>query len=133
MRIYNPQEKKLDSRTTSGYFIGYAEKSKGYRFYCPSHSTRIVESRNAKFLEDDLISGSSRSQEITPEIEHHEVPHYDSSDRLVVVHTPQVQSGVPQPTIEIPQTVDQIPIDHVENQVPVHQEIKQVPLRRSIR
>ena len=58
VRIYNPQEKKLDPRTISGYFIGYAERSKEYRFYCPSHSTRIVESRNAKFLENDLISGS---------------------------------------------------------------------------
>ena len=59
VRIYNPQEKKLDPRTISGYFIGYAEKSKGYRCYCPSNSTRIVESRNAKFLENDSISGVS--------------------------------------------------------------------------
>ena len=58
VRIYNQQEKKLDLRTINGYFIGYAERSKGYRFYCPSHNTRIVESRNAKFLENDLISGS---------------------------------------------------------------------------
>ena len=36
----------------------YAEKSKGYRFYCLSHSTRIVESKNAKFLEYDLVNGS---------------------------------------------------------------------------
>ena len=28
VRVYNPQEKKLDPRTISGYFIGYAEKSK---------------------------------------------------------------------------------------------------------
>jgi hypothetical protein len=34
VRIYNPQEKKLDPRTISGYFIRYAERSKGYRFYC---------------------------------------------------------------------------------------------------
>ena len=27
VRIYNPQEKKLDPRTISGYFIGYAERS----------------------------------------------------------------------------------------------------------
>ena len=32
VRIYNPQEKKLDPRTISGYFIGYAERSKGYSF-----------------------------------------------------------------------------------------------------
>ena len=58
VRIYNPQEKKLYLRTISGYFIGYVEKSKGYKFYCPSHSTRIVESRNTKFLEYDLVSGA---------------------------------------------------------------------------
>jgi len=27
VRIYNPQEKKLDERTISGFFIGYPEKS----------------------------------------------------------------------------------------------------------
>ncbi|RVW98877.1 Retrovirus-related Pol polyprotein from transposon TNT 1-94 [Vitis vinifera] len=56
-RIYNPHEKKLDSRTISGYFIGYPDKSKGYRFYCPNHSVRIVETGNARFLENGEISG----------------------------------------------------------------------------
>lgn len=58
VRVYNPQEKKLDSRTISGFFIGYPEKSKGYRFYCPNHSTRIVETENATFIENDEVSGS---------------------------------------------------------------------------
>nr|GEV57578.1 retrovirus-related Pol polyprotein from transposon TNT 1-94 [Tanacetum cinerariifolium] len=31
-QVYNPQEKKLDSQTVIGYFIGYPEKSKGYGF-----------------------------------------------------------------------------------------------------
>ena len=61
VRIYNPQENKLDLMTISRYFIGYAERSKGYRFYCPFHSTRIVESRNTKFLKNDLISRSNQS------------------------------------------------------------------------
>ena len=52
VRIYNPQEKKLDERTINEYFIGYPEKSKGYIFYCPTHSTRIVETRNARFIEN---------------------------------------------------------------------------------
>ena len=51
VRIYNPREKKLYLRTISGHFIGY-------RFYSPSHTTRIVESRNTKFLENDLVNGS---------------------------------------------------------------------------
>ena len=64
VRIYNPQEKKLDLRTISEYFIGYAKSSKGYRFYCSSHSTRIMELRNAKFLENDLISRSDQTQDL---------------------------------------------------------------------
>ncbi|CAL9086641.1 unnamed protein product, partial [Musa textilis] len=57
-------------RTISGYFIAYAEKSKGYRFYCPSHTTRIVESRNVKFLEDDMISGSDQFRNIVSAHDH---------------------------------------------------------------
>lgn len=95
VRIYNPQEKKLDPRTISGYFIGYAERSKGYIFYFPSHSTRIVESRNAKFLENDLISGSDQTRNIVSEKDHSESQPSTSCDRLVIVHsTPQVQIGV---------------------------------------
>ena len=33
VKVYNPQEKKLDPRTISKYFIGYVKRSKGYRFY----------------------------------------------------------------------------------------------------
>ena len=58
VRIYNPHEKKLDERTISGNFIGYSERSYGYRFYCPNHSTRIVESGNARFIENGQSNGS---------------------------------------------------------------------------
>ena len=64
IRIYNPQEKKLDARTISGYFIGYPEKSKVYRFYCLNHSMRIFETRNARFIENGEISGSTVSREV---------------------------------------------------------------------
>ena len=70
VKIYNPQEKKLDPRTISGYFIGYAENSKGYKFYCPSHNTRIVKSRNAKFLEYDLVSSNDQFKNIVSDIDH---------------------------------------------------------------
>ena len=66
----NPQENKLDPMTISGYFIGYAERSKGYRFYCPYHITRIVESINVKFLENDLISGSDQLRDLLKKIDH---------------------------------------------------------------
>ena len=66
-RIYNPHEKKLDSRTISGYFIGYPDKSKGYKFYYPNHSVRIVETGNARFLENGEISGSNEPRKVDVE------------------------------------------------------------------
>lgn len=51
-RLYNPAEKKLDHKTESCFLNGYPEKSKGFRFYAPNLHTRIVETNNAKFLED---------------------------------------------------------------------------------
>ena len=125
VRIYNPQEKKLDPRTISGYFIGYAEKSKGYRFYCPSHSTRIVESRNAKFLEDHLISGSDQLHDSISVFDHNEAQPSSSSDRLIVIHTPQAQSCVRQPTIEVPQANNVDHLDQVAGQDHVEQHIEQ--------
>jgi hypothetical protein len=71
VRIYNPHEKKIDERTISGNFIGYSERSYGYRFYYPNHSTRIVESGNARFIENGQSSGSDVPRNInineTPE------------------------------------------------------------------
>jgi len=49
----------LDARTIGGYFIGYPEKSEGYMFYFPNHSMRIVETENARFIENGEISGST--------------------------------------------------------------------------
>ena len=84
VKIYNPHEKKLDSRTTSGFFIGYPEKSKGYRFYCPSHSTRIVETGNARFIENGEISGSLEPRKVEiREIRVH-VPLPNISSQVVV-------------------------------------------------
>ena len=148
VRIYNPQEKKLDPWTISGYFIGYVKKSKGYRFYCPSHSTRIVELRNAKFTEYDLVSESDQFRNIVSDIDHIESQLSTSRDRLFVVHnTLQVQTGVEwtiaevQPVIEVPQIVDNISVDQVdqefldtfEQQVELHTSLKDIgaTLRRS--
>jgi len=102
VRIYNPQEKKLDPRTISGYFIGYVKRSKGYSFYCLYHIIRFVESRNAKFLENDLISGSDQLRDLGSEIDYIESQPSTSSERLIVIHTPQVQRDEEQHMIDIP-------------------------------
>ena len=53
VRPYNPQSKKLDPKTISGYFIGYCVESRGSKFYCSSHTTRVIESDRAIYFEDD--------------------------------------------------------------------------------
>ncbi|RDX79919.1 hypothetical protein CR513_39594, partial [Mucuna pruriens] len=50
-RPYRPHERKLDSRTVSCYFVGYAECSRGYKFYDLT-SRSFFETRNARFLEE---------------------------------------------------------------------------------
>ena len=70
------------------YFIGYAERSKGYRFYCPSHCTRIMESRNVKFFEHNLISGSDQSQDLVFVMDQPST----SSQRVFVRHQPSTSN-----------------------------------------
>ena len=119
VRVYNPQEKKLDPRTISAYFIGNVEKPKRYRVYCPSHSTSIVELRNTKFIENDLISGSNWFQDIVSEKYHIDAQPFTSSDRLIVIHnTLQVQPSDRQPIIEVPQIDDDNPVDQVVQDSP---------------
>ena len=60
--IYNPQIKKLDPKTISGYFVGYCIGSRGSRFFCPSHTIRIVELDRAIYFEDDFGFEDSNGQ-----------------------------------------------------------------------
>jgi hypothetical protein len=92
--------KKLDPKTTSGHLIGYVANSKGFRFYCPSHSTRIVESMNEKFFEDVEPSGSAHPQ-ITELEEVRKLakspPH---RGRLIVFKENQIDYPEPQSALE---------------------------------
>ncbi|KAM2703648.1 hypothetical protein EV2_005216 [Malus domestica] len=81
-KLYNPNERKLDSRTQSCYFIGYPEKSKGYRFYIPQGHTRIQETHNAVFLEDEDVSHLSRENFIFEEM------HSDGGDHVTMDYNP---------------------------------------------
>ena len=83
-----------------------------------------MESRNAKFLENDLISGSDQSQSIVSERNQSST----SSDRLVITHnTPQVQTSVEQPIIEVSQATDNNPVDQVVQAI---QEIIKQPVEQ---
>ena len=89
-----------------------------------------MESRNAKFLEYDLVCGSDQFRNIVSDIDHTESQPSTSSDKLFVVHnTPQVQTSVEQtivevqpiienqPIIEVPQVVDNISVDQVDQEL----------------
>ncbi|KAF7835240.1 Retrovirus-related Pol polyprotein from transposon TNT 1-94 [Senna tora] len=64
VRPCNPQLKKLDPKTIFGYFIGYCPGSRGNRFYCPSHSTKVIESDKAYYFENDSGNGSEAPRAI---------------------------------------------------------------------
>ena len=59
MRSYNPQSKTFDLKTITGLFIGYCVGSRGSKFYCPSHTTRVIESDIIVYFKED----TSTSQE----------------------------------------------------------------------
>lgn len=48
---FRPNENKLDSRTVNNYFIGYSERSRGYKFYDPRLNS-IFETGTPIFFED---------------------------------------------------------------------------------
>jgi hypothetical protein len=66
-KIFNPNASKLESKTVSYHFIGYPEKSKGFRFYCPDRHTKYVETRHTIFLYDEIMRGSTVPREISIE------------------------------------------------------------------
>ena len=87
-----------------------------------------MESKNAKFLENDLISGSDRFQDIVSEKDHIDAQPSTSSDSLIVIqNAPQVQMGDRQPLIAAPQIANDNPVDQVVQDSPeiVEQPVEQ--------
>ena len=76
----------------------------------------LVESRNAKFLENDLISESDQFHN-TISIRYQPST---SSQKFIVVHnTPQVQMGVEQPINVIHQAAENMHIDQFVQVIPI--------------
>uniref|UniRef100_A0A2N9EWH4 Integrase catalytic domain-containing protein n=1 Tax=Fagus sylvatica TaxID=28930 RepID=A0A2N9EWH4_FAGSY len=105
LRPYDPSLKKLDPRSVSGYFVGYANKSKGYRFYCPSYSMRIVESKRAVFLEGDSVNEVVQPSRFAFE-----------EERVAILVPPSLESAVSLPLTKyvdeaIPIVIEAQPID----------------------
>jgi hypothetical protein len=101
-KVFNPNIAKLDSKTVSCFFIGYPEKSKGFRFYCPDKYTKFVETRHIVFLEEEMIRGSTVVRKI------------DLEEKRVCAPNPMIQEpyfSVPVvPTSTVPEVVVQAPV-----------------------
>jgi hypothetical protein len=82
-KIFNQNTGKLEHKTVSCHFIGYPEKSMGFRFYCLDRHTKYVETRHAIFLEDEMMIGSIVPREISLE------------GKWVYVPTPMIHELIP--------------------------------------
>ena len=114
VKIYDPSLKKTDSRTTRCYFIGYPSHSKGYKFYCSTRGTRIVESQVVKFLELDVAD--SIPFQSNERVEPMDVISLRLPVSDVNLDVGAFDSGIQQgvatvnfPTVEISPIVDEIP------------------------
>ncbi|KAF7820770.1 Retrovirus-related Pol polyprotein from transposon TNT 1-94 [Senna tora] len=117
VRVYNPHEKKLDPRTISAYFVGYAESSKRYKFYCPTHNLKFVESRNAKFLKNDTISGSDQLHELVNENDHEVIPTASGQGEIIfLIYSHPIE------IIREHNVVSPVPSDHVERNCDIFEE-----------
>ena len=67
-RPHRPNDDKLDSRTTSCYFIEYSKRSKGYKFYDPTVKT-VFETGIATFFEDVEYGERNKVKDIVFKVE----------------------------------------------------------------
>ena len=119
-KVFNPNIGKLDFKTMSCHFMGYTEKSKGYRFYCPDRHTKFVETRHAIFLENEMIRGSKAACKI------------DLQEKRVYAPTPMIEepyfvlptvlTATVQPTVVSEPVASSLVQTVNENEEPVHQD-----------
>nr|CAN71504.1 hypothetical protein VITISV_021017 [Vitis vinifera] len=123
-RPYKPNEKKLDFRTGSCYFVGYFERSRGFKFYDPL--TRcFFEMGNAKFIEDIKLSGREPLRKVVFEEEYE----YVSIPIITIEHghimfDDTIQNV--QTIIEI-EDIPEISPTQVMEPIQVHEEVTQEP------
>ncbi|TYK04878.1 Retrovirus-related Pol polyprotein from transposon TNT 1-94 [Cucumis melo var. makuwa] len=113
-----PNERKLDPRTISCYFVGYFEHSQGFKFYNPTLKL-FFEIENAKFLEGVEFEGEDDIKKVVFKEKLVSLPNVGIDD---------VQTPIPNFTME--------PIiEQDNNEVPKvqTQQSQEVPLRRSTR
>jgi uncharacterized protein YqgQ len=131
----------LDERTASCYFIGYAERPRGYKFY--DSTNRIISEKNTvKFFEDVMVQRENINQIVFEESQDSPIREAPTSVPIVIrisgdslVHEPTYV--VNEPIVNEPPEIEENPkhdnVD-VEEELILPQELQEtVPLRRSTR
>ena len=137
-RAYKPHEKKLDSRTVSCYFVGYAERSRGFKFFDPT-ARSFFETGNARFLEDVEFWGGDKVRNVVFEEEG-----FVSLPNIAIDNDQAIIPVIVQDATPVQVNNDQAPIPDIvpeqdNNEIPPTVPIEQtqqpqeVPLRRSTR
>ena len=124
-RSYRPSKRKLDLRTVSFYFVGYSEKSRGFKFYDSTKRT-FFETRNARFFEEVEFEGGDKVKDFVFEEESISLP------TVIVDHD---QDQVLPDMVQQVQDIVDAPINDVQQEIPeeqTQQPQEQVPIRRSI-
>ncbi|KAI5341456.1 hypothetical protein L3X38_020730 [Prunus dulcis] len=123
-KLYNPLEKKLDARTTSCFFMGYPERTKGYRFYCPNNTTRFVETGRAVFIEEESENVEDRTLDFDELTDSNimQSKEIEEEDYIVLPNTIlQNEETAPQETVPQMHQVDvNAPVEMNINQPEIH-------------
>ena len=129
-RPYRPHEKKLDSKTISSYFIGYSERSRGYKFYDPTLRS-IFETGTATFFEDVEFGGRNKVRDIVFEEESVSIPTiaFDNVQVSIPVNDQEANPDPQQENVNQTPIQDEIIVPEEQTQQPQ----EPVPLRRSTR
>jgi hypothetical protein len=131
----------LDERTVSCYFIGYAERSRGYKFYDPTNRT-IFETNTVKFFDDVMVQRGNTNQIVFEESQDSPIREAPTSIPIVI----RISGGslVPESTYvvnesivneppEIEENPEQDNVDVDEEPIPPQEPQETVPLRQSTR
>ncbi|RDY00767.1 hypothetical protein CR513_16005, partial [Mucuna pruriens] len=128
---YRPHERKLDSRIVSCYFVGYVERSWGYKFYDPT-SRSFFETRNARILEEVEFGKEENMRNVVFEEEC-----VNDIGQVLVPITVQETTPIIGDNVQttLPHIVPKQDYDEALPQPPIEQpqQPQQVSLRRSIK
>ncbi|KAH9679437.1 hypothetical protein KPL71_026134 [Citrus sinensis] len=116
-RPYRPYDRKLDSKAVSSYFVGYAKRSRGFKFYDPS-TRSIFETGTATFFEDVEFGGRNPIRNIVFEDEEGSTVAFDNVQVLIPVIDHEVNSD-PQPSDNVVQPQNQLEMIEHEDETGV--------------